>query len=103
MQMLLALYFHQSHNFDARVFSTRRFWSNYNSYVRVGINLIVWSNLNAGSIAFTNGGAASAARHQITISNCYCFRKLTQTGSTGSASITLQMLGCKVRRNFFDF
>jgi hypothetical protein len=35
-----------------------------------GINLIAVGagNLNAGSIAFTNGGADSAARHQITIS-----------------------------------
>jgi hypothetical protein len=53
-------------------------------------------NLNAGSIAFTNGGAASAARHQITISTgtVTVSGNLTQTGSTGSASITLQMLGC---------
>jgi hypothetical protein len=45
-------------------------------------------NLNAGSIAFTNGGAASAARHQITISTgtVTVSGNLTQTGSTGSAS-----------------
>lgn len=62
-----------------------------------GVNLIAVGagNLNAGSIAFTNGGAATAVRHQITISTgtVTVAGNLTQTGSTGSASITFTDAG----------